>query len=571
MMKTTEPVDTIGYRRVSKNEQAADWKASLRQQTEAITALARQLGGELRPKMIFEDRFSGETVEGRSEFRQLLAYCEAHPRPRSRPGYALFLNDSRFGRFDDPDEAAALRFRLKRAGWIAKFVENDDTTHTPTRHVLRAIGSAQASDYLHGVKENARRGARGAAELGLWQTEAPFGYRRLAIAHGQTAGVLERGARKADNQQVRLTPGPDHEVETIRWMFQRYADGLDSLGSLVQETRQRASSLKWSKQQVRRVLSNRVYLGEVLWCRRPHDVEERRETPVRPKSEWVVTPDAHEPLITPELFQRVQQRLAENKKRTRATRGGYPLSGIIRCAQCDSHYIGGGGRRGPDDDPDRYRFYKCSGGASDPPVCAGPLGTLRKRWVEPLVIGKVAELVSSPAVQQLIAQEVDRVLRVLHASSDQERERLEREKAEHRKRQKNLADAIAAGAVTLDDVAETMTEVRGSLQRIEERMAMLARRPSVTRELQAERERFLAMARDFKAQTQRLSGPSLRELLAPWIEGAVVDKVERTLVLTVRRVPGSALILEEPLEQHAAAPELLHTAYISIPRHPHAA
>lgn len=65
--------DTIAYRRVSKGEQAAEWKASLRQQTEAVTALAEKLGRKLQPEHVWEDRFSGEDAESRKGFMDLVA------------------------------------------------------------------------------------------------------------------------------------------------------------------------------------------------------------------------------------------------------------------------------------------------------------------------------------------------------------------------------------------------------------------------------------------------------------------------------------------------------------------
>lgn len=534
-------VDTIGCRRVSKGEQAAEWKASLRQQTEAMLALAEKLGRVLRPELIWEDRFSGEDAEDRKGFMAVVEFCRSHPRPRSRPGYVLFFNDSRFGRFRDPDEAAHWRFEMHKCGWVVRFCENDDTDHPTTRHVMRAVGGAQASEYLANLRATAKRGARGAAEQGLWQNEAPFGYRRLATAAGREPVVLEVGQRKSDDQQVRLTPGPKEEVELVQWMFQTYADGVLPLRRLAQAMRRKAPGrLGWSHQAVAKMLANQTYLGHVIWCRRPHDKHERKEIKVRPESEWVVRENAHEPLITQEVFDRVQARLAENRKRTRGTASDYVLSGLIRCTHCGRRYIGGGGgRSGPCEDPGRYRIYKCSGSDNNHRVCPGKIGTVAKRVVEPVVIGLVAETVSDPAVQTMIREEIERYLRELRGGSGEEKAALTARKQKLEQEKNNLVDAIAAGVLTKDEAKAKMDRIRGDLQDAQDRLARLGALPKLERQLAKEADRLAKLAADFPARARELSGPALRELLKPWIEDATFDKETRELTVTVRRVPAT--------------------------------
>jgi DNA invertase Pin-like site-specific DNA recombinase len=114
----------IGYVRVSTEDQARDGKSSLEDQRLAITALARKLGHTLEPANVFADPgVSGQSAEGRPGFMALIAYCQMHPRPSKAPGAVLVLNDSRFGRFRDPEEATHWRFHLKRLGWHVRFAE----------------------------------------------------------------------------------------------------------------------------------------------------------------------------------------------------------------------------------------------------------------------------------------------------------------------------------------------------------------------------------------------------------------------------------------------------------------
>lgn len=529
-------VQFLGYIRVSTTEQAVDWKTSLRDQVQAIKARASVLGGSLLDAFIWEDRFSGERAEDRTGFMDLVEFCRTHPRPRSRPGVVLFLNDSRFGRFEDPDEAGYWRFQLAGMGWQVRFAENDDTDDVTTRHVLRSIGGAQASEYLATLRRNVQRGKRGGFSQGLWQTRAPFGYRRLAQAPGREAVVLEAGERKASDQTVRLTPGPDEEVATVVWAFETYASGMLSLGKLAEELRARAPRLSWSKPGAAKMLANRAYLGDVLGHRRSGKSE---GFALRPESEWIRCAGAHPALVSEALFEAVQARLAQNRRATRAVAGGYPLSGLIRCAQCGSAYTGGGGpfnHRDPAD-PDRYCFYKCKGSTERDVECPGDTGTLTKRIIEPLVIGAVAAEVAHPRVQALIRAEAARVVAELSRGAPALRASLENQRREAETRRENLARAIAAGVLTEEEARREMGLIRKELSRTEQEIRALESREEATRATEQEAERLARLAADFPAQARAVGGRALRELLRPWIEDAVFDKETRELVLTIRQVP----------------------------------
>lgn len=467
--------------------------------------------------------------------------CVHRSRCTACPEHAIFLNDSRFGRFEDPDEAAHWRFELSRYGWIVRFVENDDTENVTIRHVMRAVGGAQASEYLVNVKANAIRGARGAASEGLWQREAPFGYRREATAPGREPVLLEPGQRKSDDQKVRLAPGPKHEVELVRWAYETYAAGGISLGGLAKEMRARAPRLKWSKQSIGKMLSNPAYAGDVVWCRRPHGKAERQERWIRPPSEWVGKTNAHSPLVSRELFAAVQARLAKNKKQTRATQGGYPLSGLIHCAICGMPYGGGGGainRRDPSD-PDRYRFYKDSGSAADP-SCPGRTGTLTKRIVEPLVVEEISRVVSDPLVRQMIGEEIDRQLAAVLGDPEPRRMALLEERKALKTKRENLVRAVASGILSDSDAGGAMAEIRDGLARVETDLLRLEATAAAAEEIAAHRERLAALAADFAEQAARMGGAALRALLEPWLEAGTFDKNTRLLTLIVRRVPAAA-------------------------------
>jgi DNA invertase Pin-like site-specific DNA recombinase/histone H3/H4 len=537
-------VDTIGYVRVSTEQQAGEERTSLAEQRRAIAARATQLGRVLDPRAVFEDAgVSGATAERRPAFMGMLAYCEQHPRPRSTPGLVLVLNDSRFGRFEEADEATHWRFVLKRLGWHVRFCEGDDLEDGLARSVMRLVGSEQASEYRRNLKRTARRAARATAQLGRWQNEAPLGYRRLATRATGEQRVLEPGQRKSSDEVVRLTLGPEREQQCVRLIFEAYLTGEYSAWSLCRELEDRYGGLRrWSPGLVHSILKNYTYVGDVVWCRRPHDIDERREKRVRERSEWVVAVDAHPPIISRAMFAAVRDRRALKHIEKRATSGGYPLSALIRCAQCGHPFTAGGGRAGPPEDPDRYRFYRDRGAT---PVrahlqekrCTGYIATLRKKWLEETVVREIAKVVSDRRIQSVIAETIDAAIAAASGNTAERAAAVAQELERLTAQRKRVVDAIAGGVLAEREAATSLSEIRARIATLEAeatRLRFNERRIAGAEEIRA---RLVTLAQDFAGQALKAGGAQLRELVRHWLADAVMDKSTRTLTLYIRKIP----------------------------------
>lgn len=516
----------IAYRRVSKEDQAGDQKASLSQQRDAVEALASRLGIALDTVFTDPGR-SGGTAEGRPQFMALVRYCEQHAQPRTRPGHVLVLNDSRWGRFDNPEEATYWRVHLEKLGWRVRFAEGD-SGDSSVRPMERAMHQLQASTYREAIKANAKRGARGTAAQGYWCNEAPLGYRRATVGGSRQGTVLQVGQLKTKDEHVKLVLGPESERRVIRFMFETYEPGGVSLGDLCRTLKAKWPGLrKWSRPVIRQMLRNAAYAGDVVWMVRsngPRDGE-----PVHKR-------DAHPALVARALWERVQVRLVSNQKETRPTAGGYPLRNLLTCSECGAPYTGSGGPKGPATEPDRFRFYREKETGTP---CGHRLGTLQKRIVEPLVVAEVAKVASSPQVQRLIATELDRVL-----STDGEtagRKALDAERAQLIAKRKRVVDAIADGVMSADDAKAKLDELKMAIESLATQSERLHFNKANRKALAGERDQLIALARDFAAQAEKASGSALRELLIPWLAGATVDKEQRKVTLRIWQVPFTRL------------------------------
>ena len=69
----------------------------------------------------------------------------------------------------------------------------------------------------------------------------------------------------------------------------------------------------------------------------------KRQRITRPRSEWITHVDESQRIVSDELWQRVQQRIARTAEdgHWAAPKGKpkYLLSGLLRCASCGAHFV----------------------------------------------------------------------------------------------------------------------------------------------------------------------------------------------------------------------------------------
>ena len=141
---------------------------------------------------------------------------------------------------------------------------------------------------------------------------------------------------------------PDERVrEAVGRLFDLYPK-LGSLGKVVKHLRneglpfprRRGATVTWGPIDLARlhsILKNPGYTGDYVFRRynsRPTSDENAR---IRPRSEWIVVEDHHEPYVAAETWQRIQQLLASRDPAmgTISGKGGALLQGLLRCASCN--------------------------------------------------------------------------------------------------------------------------------------------------------------------------------------------------------------------------------------------
>jgi site-specific DNA recombinase len=323
---------------------------------------------------------------GRTAFGEMVVYLKAHPAVR-----VLLV-----------EKTDRLYRNLK--DWVT-VDELDVEIHFPKEGVVLSRESRSSEKFMHGIKvlmaknyidnlsEEARKGMQEKAEQGIWPTVAPLGYRNVPGSNGKK--IIE----------------PDPEAAPlVGRLFEWYATGTLSLREAARKVRaaglaHRKSGAPVPVSTVHAILRNRLYAGVFEWNGRLY-------------------PGTHKPLVSPELWERVQAVLDGHRaNKHRRAKHNFAFSGLIACGHCGCSIVGEIKKR-------RYIYYHCTG--------------YKGRCQEPYVREEILERQFSDLLGRLSFDDeaLEWVREALHAShADEAREHeaaIDRLHAEHKRLQSRL-------------------------------------------------------------------------------------------------------------------------------------
>jgi DNA invertase Pin-like site-specific DNA recombinase len=300
------------YLRMSTEHQ----QYSLENQAATIADRAAQQG-YLVVKTYSDAAKSGVTIRNRDGLKSLLEDVVA-----GSPGFDLILvyDVSRWGRFQDTDEAAHYEFLCKSAGvkieYCAESFSNDSSIASS---LMKALKRSMAAEYSRELSEKVRKGQDRLAKLGFWQGGNPgYGLRRMLVPSGhiRKPRLLVEGERKGLTDRVVIVPGPPDERITVWEIFSMFAEKKLNMRQVSDELNRRhvqfTTGHSWTKHHVQKIIKNPIYVGTQVYGRRK--IYLSGPTIPQPKSRWTVKPDCLEPIVSCELFDLAQKRIANYTK-----------------------------------------------------------------------------------------------------------------------------------------------------------------------------------------------------------------------------------------------------------------
>ncbi len=367
-----------------------------------------------------DDAISGTSTLQRRAFQSMIAdaglsACDF--------GYIVVYDVKRFGRVDN-DEAGYYRHLLRTNGVEVLYV-SENFNGDGTDDLLRPVKQWQAREESKDLAKVTIRGllstatpapgtsaatpsrshgsalTSGGGSGGGWMGGAPpFGYDlRYESMSGQflfylrylrdgskqmfdeqwvLVRTLERRETVAVSRRDRcfLVPSDAARIETVQRIFRMFTEesrGLRNIANVLNEEGVPTSrgpgwaakySGRWATSTVRSILTNPVYVGDLVWNRRTdarffrirngHAVERRglcaRRLEPNDESDWIVTADAHPPLVSRRTFELGRKRLTAPRTRSSLNqrpsngatgpRAKFLLSGLGRCSRCGNRYQG---------------------------------------------------------------------------------------------------------------------------------------------------------------------------------------------------------------------------------------
>lgn len=277
-------------------------------QAAAIRRYAEQRGYQIVRTYADEGK-SGLNIGGRQALQNLLEDVETG---RADFGALLVYDVSRWGRFQDPDEAASYELRCRRAGvqvhYCAEQFENDGSIGSS---IIKTVKRAMAGEYSRELSVKVFAGQANLIRLGFRQGGAAgFGLRRMLVDQsGTEKGLLGCGEHKSiATDRVILVPGPDEEIALVREVYRLFVEEGRTERDIADELNRRSVLTDfrraWTRGSVHQILINEKYIGNNVWGRTSCKLKSAhvRNNP----DDWIRADAAFTGIVSAELFDAAQ-------------------------------------------------------------------------------------------------------------------------------------------------------------------------------------------------------------------------------------------------------------------------
>ena len=341
------------YARYSSDNQREE---SIEGQIRECTAYAEKTGITIVKHYI--DRAISAKTDNRPEFQQMIKDSD-----KKLFDIVLVWKLDRFAR--NRYDSARYKTQLKKNG-VKLMSATEVISAGPEGIILESVLEGYAEYYSADLSEKVVRGMTENALKGIYNGGTiPFGYMIDETRHYQPDPLL---------------------APYVEQTFQKYADGAtmtDLRDWLKAHNIKNSMGGEMSYNTIQRMLSNRRYIGEL----RLRDV---------------VQPNAIPALVSEDLFNKVQEKLAKNKKAPARHKAeeSYLLTTKLYCGKCGALMFG---ESGVSHTGKMYTYYKCAA-AKKKKTCDKK--AVRKQWLEDLVVNETMKLVEDDASMNAIIAKV---------------------------------------------------------------------------------------------------------------------------------------------------------------------
>jgi len=252
---------------------------------------------------------------------------------------------------------------------------------------------------------------------------------------------------------------------------------------------------KWSATTIIRILRDEIYTGTLVQGKRGTSNYKIKETELRPPSEWVRVPDAHEAIITRQDFELVQ-RISGIDTRISPQKGTvYPFSGILICGCCGARMTRKTNRvKGKE-----YHYYYCPTGKKN--GCSSPV-TLREDTLMDCVWQTIKCYIENVASLEALLKSIDqssinRAMTTEYSAHITDNERRLEQVMQYKA---SLYESLVRGEISKEDYANYRVRYTNQAESIKKSIRLLKEKLEAVRENRSARNRWIQHFTKFSEQ-----------------------------------------------------------------------
>jgi len=353
------------YCRVSTEDQQKEG-TSLQSQSEYCLAKAYDLKYEVPNDLTYLETYSGLTLD-RPQLKELRKKIS-----EGEVAAVVVFSPDRLCRVGE--DILSLAKELKMQGVKLVFVKEQWEDTLNGKLIAFILGWASEFESAQ-IRERTTRGKRVLVDRGL-------------LPQGTGIGLYGYQWDKQKKQRAPL----EFEAKIVQKVFSMIAEGHDTYHvakSLNEKGIPSKSGSKWHPLTIKRMATNPAYIGLTYFGKTRR---EGKKLHLCPEDNWKVLPNVTPPIVSKELFDKVQKVIQRPKIRSGRPLHDYLLRGHIVCGYCGSRLVGSCLNH-------LYRYYHCSG--ARPTVTRSRIchaRYVRAEHLEGVVWGKVREILENPQV-----------------------------------------------------------------------------------------------------------------------------------------------------------------------------
>ncbi|MGN0073442.1 MAG: recombinase family protein [Coriobacteriales bacterium] len=290
----------------------------------------------------------------------------------------------------------------------------------------------------------------------------------LSVLQGQFIGsFVPYGFEKTVTEDGKRSLAPvEEEAKWVVKMFEWYDEGdtmwgiAKRLNDLGVDPPRRSKGAGWRKEGVTGILKNPCYAGWAVWGRHKSkkkfstDVMKRKRVHYRDDN-YIKAPALWDPIVSQELFNRVQERIKGNKPFSPSTNTVNPLAHLLFCSGCGRSMLYLTNSR---DGKRRYQHQNWYANC-------GQKGTFAS-----VVLDKLADVLQARVDDIEVSLEAGKQTRE-RAQAQEAADRLAKQLADLDKQETELARLRAKGEITAEVMRRAQAEVGDERAQAKERLA----------------------------------------------------------------------------------------------------